>query len=207
VGQVSFDGVPLLTAPGRVMTPQPTSESLVEAVTSRVGDRRARIADVGTGSGAIGIAIATVCPQAEVWATDMSRCAVALARANVRRHRLEDRVVVRHGDLLDPVPGPLDVIVANLPYLPASKAADHPELKHEPFAAVFVGGDGLDPYRRLVDVASTRLAEDGVLLLQLRRRVVEASRAELPTLRAALDLPALSAASHVALDEITALAA
>ena len=189
------------------MTPRPTSEPLFAVAAARVGGRRARIADVGTGSGAIGIAIATVCPRAEVWATDVSGCAVALARANVRRHRLEERVVVRRGDLLDPVPGLLDVIVANLPYLSASNAADHPELKQEPAAAVFVGGDGLDPYRRLVDVASTRLAEDGVLLLQFHRRVVKASRAELPALRAALDLPALTAASRDARDEITALAA
>ena len=205
--QIRFSGIPLLTAPGLVMTPRPASEQLVAAATARIGTRRARIADVGTGSGPIAIAIATACPRAEIWATDASRDAVVLARANLRRHRLEGRVVVRRGDLLDPVPGLLDVIVANLPYLPASKAADHPELMREPFAAVFVAGDGLDPYRRLVDIAPGRLAEGGVLLLQLNHRVVRATRAELPALRAALDLPAMSAASHTAFEEISALAA
>jgi HemK-like putative methylase len=190
------------------MTPRPASEQLVAAAAARVGTRRARIADVGTGSGAIAIAIATACPRAEIWATDASRSAVALARENVRRHRLEGRVDVRRGDLLGPVPGLLDLIVANLPYLPASTAHDHPDLEREPFAAVFAAGDGLEPYRRLVDTAPARLAEDGVLLLQLHRRVVVASRAELPALRAALDRPALSGStSPPALEEITGVAA
>jgi release factor glutamine methyltransferase len=205
---VSFNGLRLLSAPGRVMTPRPASEQLVVAAAARVGGRPARIADVGTGSGAIAIAIATVCPQAEVWATDASRCAVALARENVRRHRVEGRVVVRRGDLLGPVPGLFDVIVANLPYVAASSAADHPELKREPFAAVFAAGDGLEPYRRLVDTAPARLADDGVLLLQLHRRVIAAGRAELPALRAVLDRPVLSASMSPAdLEEITGLAA
>jgi HemK-like putative methylase len=208
VEHVSFNGLRLLSAPGRVMTPRPASEQLVAAAAARVGARRARIADVGTGSGAIAIALATVCPRAEIWATDASRCAVALARENVRRHRLEGRVVVRRGDLLGPVPGLLDLIVANLPYIAASSAADHPELEREPFAAVFAFGDGLEPCRRLVDTAPGRLAEDGVLLLQLHRRVVTAGRAELPALRAALETPALSASTSPAgLEEITGVAA
>jgi release factor glutamine methyltransferase len=190
------------------MTPRPASEQLVAAAAARVGARRARIADVGTGSGAIAIAIATVCPRAEVWATDASRCAVVLARENVRRHRLERRVVVRRGDLLGPVPGLLDLIVANLPYVAASSAADHPELEREPFAAVFAAGDGLEPYRRLVDMAPSRLAEGGVVLLQLHRRVVVAGRAELPALRAALDTPALTGSkSQAALEESIGVAA
>ena len=104
----------------------------------------------------------------------------------MRLQRLEDRVHVRHGDLLAPVPGPIDLIVANLPYIAASAAAEDPELMSEPAAAVFAEGDGLGPYRRLVDVAATRLADGGALLLQLDRRVLAASRAELPALRAAL---------------------
>jgi release factor glutamine methyltransferase len=186
VGRVTFNGLTLLSAPGLVMTPRSTSEQLVAAACARVGDDGARVVDVGTGSGAIAIAVASACPHAEVWATDTSRNAVALAHANVRRHGLEGRVVVRLGDLLTPVPGRLDVIVANLPYVAASSAADHPELRREPFASVYAGGDGLEPYRRLVDAAATRLADDGVLLLQLHRRVVAAGRDELPALRAAL---------------------
>jgi release factor glutamine methyltransferase len=186
MGTVTFNGMALATAPGRVMTPRAASEQLVAAARARLAGRPARVADVGTGSGAIAVAIANVCPNVEVWATDISRSAVALARANVRRHGLEARVFVRHGDLLTPVPGPVDLIVANLPYLAASTAARHPDLATEPTAAVFAAGDGLEPYRRLVDAAAIRLADGGALLLQLNRRVVEASRSELPALRAAL---------------------
>ena len=208
MGRVSFNGLRLLTAPGRVMTPRPASEQLVAAVAARVGGRRARIADVGTGSGAIAIAIATVCSRAEVWATDVNRYAVALARENVRRHQLEGRVAVRRGDLLGPTAGLFDLIVANLPYLAASTAADHPELEREPFGAVFAGGNGLEPYRRLVDTAPARLAEDGVLLLQLHRRVLVASGNELPMLRATLEAPALRASTtRAALDHSSGLAA
>ena len=200
--EVTFSGLRLLTAPGRVMTPRPASEQLVAEARARLVDRHARVADVGTGSGAIAVAIARACPHVEVWATDTSRCAVLLARANVQRHRLEERVFVRHCDLLDEVPAPVDLIVANLPYLPASVAAEHPDLMTEPFESVFAPGDGLDPYRRLMDAASTWLAEDGELLLQLHRRIVTANRAELPRLRSELDasslLHELSAAAHAA---------
>jgi release factor glutamine methyltransferase len=192
---VTFNGLKLLSAPGLVMTPRSTSEQLVEAACSRIGTRPVRVADVGTGSGAIAIAIASACPGAEVWATDTSSSAVALARANVRDHGLERRVFVRRGDLLAPVSGQLDLIVANLPNVPVSTAAEHPELGTEPFAAVFAGGDGLEPYRRLVDSAITRLADDGVLLLQLHRRVVLADRDELPALRVALSTRGLATAA------------
>jgi release factor glutamine methyltransferase len=195
IGQVMFDGLVLLTAPGRVMTPRSSSAQLVAAARARLSEHSARVADVGTGSGAIAIAIAIACPNAEVWATDISHGAVALARANVRRHRLEERVHVRHGDLLAPVPGPIDLIVANLPYIAASAAAEHPHLAWEPAAAVFADGDGLGPYRRLVDAATTRLSDGGTLLLQLDRHVVAASRAELPALRVALGRPVSATAA------------
>jgi release factor glutamine methyltransferase len=198
MGEVTFSGLRLLTAPGRVMIPRATSEQLVTAAHRHLGDGGARVVDVGTGSGAIAIAIAEACPRAEVWATDTSERAVELARANVRLHRLGGRVHVRAGNLLEPVPGRFDVIAANLPYVPASQAADRPELQAEPFDAVFAPGDGLDPYRRLVDGAASRLVDDGVLLLQLDRRVLAAARDELPALRAALTAPRAEAFEAVA---------
>jgi HemK-like putative methylase len=186
VSEIAFNGLLLTTAPGFVMTPQATSERLVAASWARIGSHAARIVDVGTGSGAIAIAIATRCPNALVWATDSDRRAIALARANVLRHGLDDRVFVRFGDLLTPVSAPVDLIVANLPYLAAGSVAQHAELRKEPFAAVFAAGDGLDPYRRLVDAAASWLACDGTLLLQLDRRIVIAHRGELPALHTAL---------------------
>ena len=168
------------------MTPRPASEQLV-AQACKCIDGPARVADVGTGTGAIAIAIAVRRPKAHVWATDIDERAAALARANVSRFGLVDRIFVRCGDLLGPVPGSLDVIVANLPYLRASMAAKHPELRGEPLAAVFAPSDGLGAYRRLVVAAATKLAPNGTLLLQLHGRVVVARHAQLPELHDALE--------------------
>ena len=114
--EVRFDGITILTAPGLVMTPVPTTEALVEWAAEWIGSRSVRVADIGTGSGAIAVALALRTPAAKIWATDDSEPAIALARANVARHGLEGRVQVLLGDLLDPVPGELDLVVANLPY-------------------------------------------------------------------------------------------
>jgi release factor glutamine methyltransferase len=186
MSEVTFDGLVLTTAPGLVMTPRKSSERLVAESSARIGSRAARVVDVGTGSGAIAIAIAARCPDASVWGTDIDRRAVALARANVLRHRLDDRVFVRLGDLLAPVPAPVDLIVANLPYLAVASVVEHAELRTEPLSALFTVGDGLDPYRRLVEAAPRWLAPDGMVLLQLHRRIVLAGCAELRALGAAL---------------------
>jgi release factor glutamine methyltransferase len=169
-----------------VMTPRRASEQLVRAALARLEDRRARVADVGTGSGALAIAIALGAPRVEIWATDSSRRAVALACANVRRHGLEDRVHVCHGDLLAPVPGAIDLIVANLPYLPRRSRPCYPDLHAEPDDAVFSTGDGLDLYRRLLSSAEERLSVSGALILELHRRVVLAERAQLADVRETL---------------------
>jgi release factor glutamine methyltransferase len=176
---VRFYGLELATAPGAVMTPRPATEGLVEAALLAIGDRPAVVADVGTGSGAIAVAVAAAAPNARVWATDTSAHAVALARDNVLRHGLSDRITIRQGELLDPVPGPVDLVVANLPYLPAADAVLHPDLAAEPPEAVFAEGDGLDPYRRLLAQSMRRLRPDGALVLQLHRRAVVARRDEL----------------------------
>ena len=188
--QVSFNGLSFATRPGRVMTPRRASEQLVAAALDRVGSSEARAVDVGTGAGAIAVAIATAAPNVRVFATDTSRCAVVLARANVRRHGLSGRVTVYHGDLLDPVPGPIDLVVANLPYLPAADAGRYPDLGDEPADAVFASGDGLEPYRRLLSACGERLDDDAAVIIQLHRRVLAATGAELPALRASLERPA-----------------
>lgn len=185
--EVSFNGLSLVASPGRVMTPRPATEQLVAAAVGFVGSRAARVVDVGTGSGAIAVAIAEAAPAARVYATDTSSCAVELARANVQRHGLGDRVDVRHGDLLDPVPGPIDLVVANLPYLPAADAALYPNLASEPVSAAFASGDGLGPYRRLLASCATRLGDDGAVIIQLHRQVLEATVADLHALQGELE--------------------
>ena len=193
MGYVGFCGLAVGTRPGVVMTPRRASEHVVETALAVLGDRPATVADVGTGSGAIAVALAAGAPQARVWATDTSRAAVALACENVRRHGLLHRVVVLEGDLLDPVPGPVDLVVANLPYLPAGERAQHPDLAGEPAVAVFAERDGLGPYRRLLDACQGRLAPEGALVLQFRGRVLHASRDGLDALRARLEVEAMLA--------------
>jgi len=169
------------------MTPRPATEQLVAAALDRIGGRPARVVDVGTGSGAIAIAIARAAPASEVWATDNSRSAVTLAEANVRRHELQDRVTVVHGDLIAPVPGPIDLVVANLPYLPIADAANYPELAGEPSTALFGAADGLGAYRRLLEACKGRLAGDASVVIQLHRSVLAANVSDLHRLRAQLE--------------------
>lgn len=181
--QVRFSGASILTAPGTAMTPRPATEALVDAALERIGDRNVRVADVGTGSGAIAVALALKASSAEIWASDESAGAAKLARHNVSRHGLQERVHVRTGDLLDPLPGAFDTIVANLPYLPLSvRPSAGPDLLREPESALFSPGDGLVVYRRLIDACEHRLLPDGVLIIQFHRRVLAAERKRLRAL-------------------------
>lgn len=183
-GRTRFAGIELLTALGRVMSPRPASEQLVERGLEHLGSGPTRAADVGSGSGAIAIALALGAPQAKVWAVDSSPAAVDLALANAAVYGLRDRVHVVQGHLLDAVPGGLDLVVANLPYLPEALRGErrYADLASEPRLAVFAPGDGLGPYRRLLAASESRLASHGAVVLQYRGRVFEASRPQLADL-------------------------
>ena len=176
-----FHGYTFVTDPGRVFSPRATTEKLVDAALERIGEGPARVADVGTGSGAIAITLALRLPNVEVWASDT--CGSALALASLNAERLGAQVHLVRGDLLDGIPRNLDLIVANLPYLaPGSDGYDD-----EPEAAVFSSGDGLDHYRRLLAGAADHLTVNGGLLIQFDGEVLEAERSELPWLRARLE--------------------
>ena len=176
-----FHGLTFLTDPGRVFSPRPATERLVDAALDRIGDGPARIADIGTGSGAIAITLALRVPTVEVWASDT--CGSALSLASMNAERLGAQVHLVHGDLLDGLPHDLDLIVANLPYL----APGTPGYEDEPEAAVFSSGDGLDHYRRLLSGAGDHLTANGGVILQFDGQVLEAERSELPWLRARLE--------------------
>lgn len=184
--KTTFCDLQLETAPGRVFTPRPTTEKLVQTALQRIDGVPMRIADVGTGSGAIAVALATQRPDVEIWATDTSADAVALARENAERLGVSDRVHVLQGDLLDPLPAPVDLIVANLPYLPES---EHDErYDDEPDDAVYAPGDGLDPYRRLLDACRDgKLKTGGTVVLQYQGEPYEADCWQLEDLRAELE--------------------
>jgi release factor glutamine methyltransferase len=182
-----FHGLTFITDPGRVFTPRPTTEALVDAALDRLGDRPARVADIGTGSGAVAITLALRAPQIDVWASDT--CGRALELAALNAERLGAQVHVVKGDLLEGLPLGLDLIVANLPYL----APGSPGYDDEPSAAVFSTGDGLDHYRRLFAGAADHLAENGGVLIQFDGEVLEAERSELPWLRSRLESLVLAA--------------
>ena len=182
----TFYNLKLLNAPGRVFTPRPATEQLVDAALERIDGMPMRIADVGTGSGAVAVALAVNRPQVEVWATDTNDEAVELARANAERHGVADRVHVVHGDLLDPLTMPVDLVVANLPYLPESE--HDPRYDGEPDDAVYAPGDGLGPYRRLLDACRDgKLETGGTLLLQFHRQPLAADCWQLEDLRSELE--------------------
>jgi release factor glutamine methyltransferase len=176
----------LETAPGRVFTPRPATEALVNAALERIDGVPMRIADVGTGSGAIAVALAVKKPLVEIWATDTNPDAVELARANAERLGVADRVHVLQGNLLEPLSAPVDLIVANLPYLPESE--HDPRYDDEPDDAVYAPGDGLDPYRRLLDACRDgKLETGGTVLLQYQGKPYEADCWQLEDLRARLE--------------------
>ena len=185
--ETTFYDLPFTLAPGRVFTPRPATERLVRAALERIDGGRKRVADVGTGSGAIAVTLAVQKPEIEVWAVDQSADAVALARENARRNGVTDRVHVVQGDLLEPVPGPLDVVVANLPYLPDS--LHDARYDTEPHDAVYAAGDGLDPYRRLLNACrdGKLVTPGGVVLIQFHRQALAANCWQLEDLRAELE--------------------
>ena len=184
--KTTFCDLPLDTAPGRVFTPRATTERLVEAALERIDGVPMRIADVGTGSGAIALALAMRKPEVEVWATDTNEDAVALARSNAERLGVAERVHVLQGDLLDPIPEPVDLIVANLPYLPESE--HDTRYDDEPDDAIYAPGDGLDTYRRLLDACRDgKLKKGGTIVLQYDGEPYEADCWQLEDLRAQLE--------------------
>ncbi len=149
-----------------VLVPRPETELVIEAALELPPPARA--ADIGTGSGCLAITIACERPAARLVATDVSDAALAVARANAERHGVSSAIAFARTDLLDPDAGPLDLIVANPPYVPdAARATLAPEVgAFEPATALFAGADGLAVIRRLVAAAPAHLSRGGVLILE-----------------------------------------
>jgi release factor glutamine methyltransferase len=184
--KTTFCNLSLETAPGRVFRPRHATEALVDAALERIDGVPMRIADVGTGSGAIAVALAANKPDVEIWATDTNEEAVELARTNAERFGVADRVHVLKGDLLDPLPVPVDLIVANLPYLPESEHDSRYD--DEPDDAIYAPGDGLDLYRRLLDACRDgKLQTGGTVLLQYDGKPYAADCWQLEDLRTQLE--------------------
>ena len=190
-GHQEFWGMDLIVSPA-VLIPRPETEHVIEAVLELVNVNRGggqvrsecppqtnplRIADVGTGSGCIALALAKELPLAEIEATDVSPAALEIARANAARHQLENRIHFHQRDLLEGFhPASFDFVVSNPPYVGESEE-DQVQLevrKYEPRNAVFSGPTGLEVIRRLIPQAHAALKPGGWLVMEVSGTVVEA---------------------------------
>ncbi len=158
----------------RALIPRPETELLLELVLEFAARRTSRdeglnIAEVGVGCGAIAIALAVNLSGARIVATDISPAALNLASENVSRHRVEDRVTLLNGDLLDSVSGPIDILVSNPPYIPSSQVDILPrEIRdHEPRVALDGGENGMVLIERLICQAKNKLRPGGAMFVEI----------------------------------------
>jgi release factor glutamine methyltransferase len=154
--------------------PRPETELLVEKAVelahriSRPG-KGITIADIGTGCGAIAISLALALPQAKIYATDISASALSVAGINCRRHGVKSQVELLQGNLLEPLPQPVDMIVANLPYIKGCAFKDlSPEIiNFEPMLALAGGEDGLDKIQQMLEQMPGKLNYEACFLLEI----------------------------------------
>lgn len=182
LGEHEFWGLPLYVD-ASVLVPRPDTETVIEVARTVVADRTAacRVLDLCTGSGAIALGLAKELPAARVIATDMSPEAVAIARRNVDRNQLAERIEVRQGDLFAPVAGEtFDLIASNPPYIATEVIATlSAEVRREPVLALDGGRDGLAFYDRICRDAVAHLNPGGALVLEHGYDQAEAVHARL----------------------------
>jgi len=169
LGRRAFYGLDLDLSP-ETLEPRPDTETLVDAVLSWAGERPGplRIVDVGTGTGAILLALLDTLPDAVGVGTDISPGASATAAANAARLGLAGRAGFAVCDALEAIGGPVDLLVSNPPYIPSSdiEGLDREVRDHDPRAALDGGADGLDFYRRLAEAAPGLLAGGGAVVVE-----------------------------------------
>ncbi|QLF92233.1 50S ribosomal protein L3 N(5)-glutamine methyltransferase [Pseudomonas sp. ABC1] len=169
LGQAWFCGLPFVVDE-RVLIPRsPIAELIDQRFEPWLAQEPARILDLCTGSGCIGIACAYEFGAAEVVLADLSFEALEVANRNIEQHELEDRVYTVQGDGFDGLPGQrFDLIVSNPPYVDAEDFADMPEeYQHEPELGLACGEDGLDLVRRMLAEAADHLTDNGVLIVEV----------------------------------------
>ncbi|HYM14373.1 MAG TPA: peptide chain release factor N(5)-glutamine methyltransferase [Dehalococcoidia bacterium] len=180
VGRREFFGIDIICAPGALI-PRPETELLVELVLRELHRRGGalRIADVGTGSGAIAVAVALNVPAAQIIAIDRSSDALAVARRNVAQYALASRIHLVQADLLDSV-GTCDVVLANLPYVDEAEWSSlAPEIRdYEPRLALDGAAGGVAVIARVLAQAPAHLAPGGLLALEIGDMQASALHAE-----------------------------
>ncbi|NYS33273.1 peptide chain release factor N(5)-glutamine methyltransferase [Streptococcus danieliae] len=168
LGKTDFAGLEFLVDK-RVLIPRPETAELVELLLAENPDENVRMVDVGTGSGAIALAVAQKRPTWEVWASDISKEALQVAELNRDRLDLQERVNLQQSDLLTDLTGSFDIIVSNPPYIAWE---DREEvglnvLHSEPHTALFAEEDGLALYRKLATESRTSLKPTGKIYLEI----------------------------------------
>lgn len=173
LGAREFFGLQLDLSP-ETLEPRPDTETLVDALLPIVRARieqtgRCRIADLGIGTGAIGLALLAQCSQAECLGVDISSEAVTTARANAQRLGLDSRYRAITGDWLAGIEDCFDLIVSNPPYIPSGDlvSLSREVVEHDPRLALDGGDDGLDAYRQIARQAPERMAAGGILALEI----------------------------------------
>jgi len=151
-----------------VLIPRPESELLVENALKLAQNRTvSTIAEIGTGCGAIAISLALNLPQTKIYATDISAAALKVALFNCQKHGMANRICLLQGDMLDPLPEPVDLIVTNLPYVKESELLPIHSANFEPLLALNGGPDGLEKIRQLCRQVNNKLCPSGYLLLEI----------------------------------------
>jgi release factor glutamine methyltransferase len=147
------------------LIPRPESELLVGTALKLAKERHLHtIADIGTGCGTIAVSLALELPGARIYATDISAAALEVASINCQRHSVADRVILLQGDMLEPLPETVDIIIANLPYVRKSELAP---TNFEPLIALDGGAEGTEIIARLCRQAQSKLADGGSMLLEI----------------------------------------
>jgi len=166
-GHREFYGFDFYVAPS-VLVPRPESELLVEKALNLAHHRNiSTIAEIGTGCGAIAISLALNLPEAKIYATDISAPALKVALFNCQKHGVASRICLLQGDMLDPLPEPVDLIVANLPYVRESELPPTGPVSFEPILALNGGPEGLEKIHWLCQQAGSKLSPQGCLLLEI----------------------------------------
>ena len=172
IGHREFYGLDFYVEPS-VFIPRPESELLVEqALKLAQNGTVSSIAEIGTGCGAIAISLALNLPQAKIYATDISASALKVAQFNCQKHGVVNRICLLQGDMLNPLPEPVDLIIANLPYV---TEIELPQIAgFEPLLGLNGGWDGLKKIRQLCHQVGDRLCPEGCLLLEIGQGQVRA---------------------------------
>ncbi len=166
LGHWSFYGREFTLTPD-ILIPRPETELLVELALAHLNQMEdPKVIDVGTGSGAIAVSLAAECPAARVFAVEISRPALTIAKYNSHKHD-QPRINFVQADLLAPIHGLFDLIAANLPYIPTRTLEQLPALQSEPRLALDGGADGLHLINTLLEQTRTRLSARGVVLLEI----------------------------------------